>query len=262
MSHMFENARSFSSDLNWWKVKDVENVVAQFKGATSFAGSLEGWKLERVADFTSQFEGAESFNSDVSRWKMKSAVRLDRMFKNARSFNQDLDDWDKLDNVVSMNEMFLGASSFNQTICWNKLNDNLEMQNMFHWSLGCFDLDCVNEDLLPYFDCSHASPEPITPAASSTVSPTTNTDVGPPVTLVVPPTNQTSDIDMDNQEDPMATILPMDVTPGSGTAPPNLVVIPEGDLEVQRATNLSGARPMDASVLLSVALAVVSVLCL
>lgn len=153
MSFQFENARSFNSNLDLWEVKKVESLTGLFKGATNFAGSLEGWKVEKVLDFTSMFEDAESFDSDVSGWKMKKVERMDKMFKGARSFNQNLDDWGKLDKVISMNEMFFNTASFNQTICWEKLDSELEMMYIFHYSGGCFDSDCINQDLRPYYAC-------------------------------------------------------------------------------------------------------------
>ena len=178
------------------------------------------------------FEGATSFNSDVSGWKTKKVESMDRMFKNAKAFNQNLDDWGKLDKVTRMNEMFYGASSFNQTICWEKLDEDLEMNNIFHYSGGCFDYDCVDEDLWQFFACG---PWGAT-SAPETIEGFTLSPVPSPGTLA-PGTVTASEYEPEENTEGDTIVLVID----PDTVDENLGS-PEVELEVGRAT-ASGARP-------------------
>ena len=68
MSSMFDDARSFNSDLSAWDVSSVR-------------------------DMSGMFDDAHSFNSDLSAWNVSGAGDMARMFNNAHSFNQNLGIW-------------------------------------------------------------------------------------------------------------------------------------------------------------------------
>lgn len=148
--------------------------------------------------------------------------------------------------------MFYGASSFNQTVCWEKLDEDLEMNNIFHYSGGCFDYDCVDEDLWQFFECG---------PWETTVAPETSTTGLTLSPVPAPGTLSPGDVPASEYE------------PEGNTEQSNIVLVidpdtidndfgsPEVELEVGRAT-ASGVQPKSRSSIVYVLAAGLSLLCL
>lgn len=123
LSRMFQNAKQFDVNLNYW-----------------FNQGVNGWDAVNVQFMSYMFAGAESFNSELSSWDVGNVFSMAGMFYGATSFNQNIGSWD-VENVTSMGDMFFGAVDFNQDISSWKVDSVSNMGNMFR------DASAFNQDI-------------------------------------------------------------------------------------------------------------------
>ncbi|GMI16874.1 hypothetical protein TrLO_g1703 [Triparma laevis f. longispina] len=70
---MFQDAKSFKSDLNGWNVEKVTDMTAMFHLASSFASDLLSWSTGNCTNMYAMFGGASSFNRGTIRnWDLSS----------------------------------------------------------------------------------------------------------------------------------------------------------------------------------------------
>lgn len=142
MSHMFEAASSFNSNINHWDTSTVTDMSYMFAGDDSFGASmafnqeLGSWNTSRVTNMSYMFSVATAFNRNIASWDTSSVTNMSHMFERARSFNQNIGSWNT-SAVRNMSYMFSSDQwhhfemAFNQNISnWNTSAVN-DMRWMF-----------------------------------------------------------------------------------------------------------------------------------
>ena len=119
MRGIFQNAKSFNSDISKWDVSKVTDMRGMFYDAHSFNSDISQWDVSKVIDMGSMFWNADSFNIDISKWDVLRVTDMKWMFAFTSSFNSEMSKWD-VSKVADMSSMFRYANSFNSDISkWN-----------------------------------------------------------------------------------------------------------------------------------------------
>ncbi|MCT4613835.1 MAG: BspA family leucine-rich repeat surface protein, partial [Marinifilaceae bacterium] len=119
LSHAFEMATNFNSNICNWDVSNVEKIDQMFKSATKFDQDISTWFFKNLKSMDQLFYNASSFNQDLSTWNTSQVKSFNQIFKNASSFNSMIEDWD-VSAGESFIETFMNAKSFNRKISkWN-----------------------------------------------------------------------------------------------------------------------------------------------
>ena len=109
LSWTFADATSINSDaVGYWDVSTVPDLSHMFQGATSFNSNLNNWNVSQVRDMSHMFEGATAFQGSVTNWHPERATSMASMFKDAWSFNADIRNWE-VASVTDMSHMFDGS---------------------------------------------------------------------------------------------------------------------------------------------------------
>jgi surface protein len=75
MERMFDDCRSFSSDLSSWDVSLVKNAKFMLQNAKQFNSDLSQWNFAPDA-MDGMFSGAELFSSDLNNFDVSKVRRL------------------------------------------------------------------------------------------------------------------------------------------------------------------------------------------
>jgi surface protein len=131
VSHMFNNATSFNSNIGGWNVANITNMDYVFYYAKSFNNDIGSWDVSNVTSMDYMFGYAHSFDQDIGGWNVGNVKSMKGMFSGTTHFNRDIGDWD-VANVRDMSAMFSSALYFDQDIGkWNVGNAQ-NMESMFN----------------------------------------------------------------------------------------------------------------------------------
>ena len=115
MSHMFNTAHNFNSDISNWDVSNVTNMRSMFQNAAQFNQDISNWDMGNVTNLSWMFLQANHFNGDISNWDVGKVTNMSYMFFRARDFNSDISSWNTA-KVTDMRSMFYRATAFNQDL--------------------------------------------------------------------------------------------------------------------------------------------------
>ena len=165
MSHMFQGARQFESDLSNWDTSQVTNMSHMFQGANKFTSNLSTWDTSKVTnmsymfsaflnytgrgtsnllyldgiktwrDWNSEFQETTAFNSDISIWNTENVTNMEGMFQGATLFDQNLSGW-KTSKVTTFERMFYGATNFKSPLSEWDTSQVENMSYMFHGAVN------------------------------------------------------------------------------------------------------------------------------
>ena len=117
MHHMFQECKTFNSDLSKWDVSNVVDMEGMFWDCKTFNSDLSKWDVSSVRDMYGMFWNCENFNSDLSNWNISKVESMEYMFFYCENFNSDLSKWD-VSNVENMNGMFDRCDSLKNRPSW------------------------------------------------------------------------------------------------------------------------------------------------
>ena len=114
----------------------VTTMKNMFNNARSFNSDISHWDFSTITDMSLMFLEARSFNQPVNEWDVSNVVNMESMFNQASAFNQNLSSWD-ISKVENMAAMFVrsGLSTENYD---NLLNawQNLTLQTGVTFDVG------------------------------------------------------------------------------------------------------------------------------
>jgi surface protein len=142
ISHMFEYASNFNSNISGWDVSNVTGMESVFASASVFNQDIGGWIVSSVTDISWMFDRASAFNRDIGRWDVSSVTNMAGMFTDATAFNQDIGGWD-VSSVTNMGLMFFSASAFDQVIGSWDVSSVTDMPAIFYGAVA-FNQDIGN----------------------------------------------------------------------------------------------------------------------
>ncbi|MFW6286138.1 MAG: BspA family leucine-rich repeat surface protein, partial [Nanoarchaeota archaeon] len=94
MRELFDYARYFNSDINYWDMSSVTDMYRMFYRAYNFNKDINSWDTSSVINMQGMFYNADDFNQDINSWDTSSVTNMREMFYSADNFNGDISSWD------------------------------------------------------------------------------------------------------------------------------------------------------------------------
>lgn len=71
MSHLFQGAKGFNSNISRWNASSILNMDALFLDAFLFNSDIASWDTSKVTDMSWMFKRAHLFNGGLLTWNIK-----------------------------------------------------------------------------------------------------------------------------------------------------------------------------------------------
>ena len=111
---LFQQARSFNSDISKWRTSRVTNMQSMFHFARKFNADITLWNVSSVTNLESTFFYASTFNQDIGNWSVSRVTTLKSTFSEAVQFQHNLNNW--ITSKVTTMESTFNSAPFNQPL--------------------------------------------------------------------------------------------------------------------------------------------------